>query len=290
MSVQQFEQKVCQTTCPYCGVGCGVDATIVNGQLTAVSGSKQHQANFGKLCVKGSNLAETTDLEGRLLYPEVNGERTTWDHATDVVANKFKQIIAEHGPQAVAFYVSGQILTEDYYVANKLMKGYIGSANIDTNSRLCMSSAVAGYKRAFGSDTVPCSYEDLSATDLLILVGSNAAWTHPILFQRMEQAKKDNPNMKVVVIDPRRSATAELADLFLPVKPGTDVALFMGMLNYIINNGGVNRDYVERYCEGFDLTSESVSSWTVAKTATFCELQESDLLLFLMPFAKRQQR
>lgn len=286
MPVQQFEQKVCQTTCPYCGVGCGVDATIVNGQLTAVSGSVQHQANFGKLCVKGSNLAETTDLDGRLLYPEVNGQRASWDDATDVVANKFKQVIAEHGPQAVAFYVSGQILTEDYYVANKLMKGYIGSANIDTNSRLCMSSAVAGYKRAFGSDTVPCSYEDLSSTDLLILVGSNAAWTHPILFQRMEQAKKDNPNMKVVVIDPRRSATAELADMFLPVKPGTDVALFMGMLNYIINNGGVDQDYVDQYCEGFDLTVESVSSWSVAKTATFCELQENDLELFFNAFCQ----
>lgn len=284
MSKQQFEQKVCQTTCPYCGVGCGVDATVVNGQVTAVAGSKKHPANFGKLCVKGSNLAETTDLTGRLLHPEVAGQRVTWDEATDVVATRFANIIEEFGSDAVALYVSGQILTEDYYVANKLIKGYIGSANIDTNSRLCMSSAVAGYKRAFGTDTVPCSYEDLDSTDLLILVGSNAAWTHPVLFQRMEQAKSDNPNLKVVVVDPRRTATAEMADLFLPVKPGTDVALFMGLLNYIIQIDGVNQDYVDKYCDDFIPTAASVESWTVAKTAMFCELNEADLLLFYEAF------
>ncbi|MDU0354444.1 molybdopterin-dependent oxidoreductase [Paraglaciecola aquimarina] len=207
------------TTCPYCGVGCGVEVTVdKNRQLTALQGSSDHPANFGRLCVKGSKLLNTNSINGRLLSPRIKGEKASWEQAIGKVANKFKQVIEQHGPEAVAFYVSGQLLTEDYYVANKLMKGYIGSANIDTNSRLCMSSAVAAYKRAFGADAVPCCYEDLEETELLVLVGSNAAWTHPVLFQRIERAKKLNPNFKVISIDPRRTATAEIAELHLPIK------------------------------------------------------------------------
>jgi assimilatory nitrate reductase catalytic subunit len=178
--------KVIQTTCPYCGVGCGID---VDAKAATLVGSASHPANFGRLCVKGAHLLETISPEGRLLQPAINGQTASWDEATSLVALKLQQTIAEYGPDSVAFYVSGQLLTEDYYVANKLMKGFVGSANIDTNSRLCMSSAVAGYKRAFGADVVPCSYEDIEQTELLVLIGSNAAWTHPVLFQRMEQAK-----------------------------------------------------------------------------------------------------
>jgi assimilatory nitrate reductase catalytic subunit len=205
------------TTCPYCGVGCGVIATNNEEGVLSVKGDKTHPANYGRLCSKGSALGDTIALDGRLLHPQVNGEQASWDTALDAVAAGFKKIIAEHGPDAVAFYVSGQLLTEDYYVANKLMKGFIGSGNIDTNSRLCMSSAVAGYKRAFGSDSVPCSYEDLDNANLIVIVGSNTAWCHPVVFQRITKAKQDNPNLKVIVVDPRKTATCEIADLHLMV-------------------------------------------------------------------------
>src|SRR6185312_11785096 len=195
-----------------------------SGAVT-VRGDPLHPANFGRLCGKGSALAETLGLEGRLLAPVVNGQEASWDTALDVVADGFGKAIREHGPDSVAFYVSGQLLTEDYYVVNKLAKGFVGTANIDTNSRLCMASSVAGHKRAFGSDTVPGCYEDLELADLLVLVGSNAAWCHPILYQRIAAAKERRPRMQVVLIDPRRTMTADLADMHLPIKPDGDVAL-----------------------------------------------------------------
>ncbi|MEC9468312.1 MAG: molybdopterin-dependent oxidoreductase, partial [Pseudomonadota bacterium] len=178
------QEKTIRTTCPYCGVGCGVLATRHPDWTVTVAGDPKHPSNFGRLCSKGSALGETLSLDDRLLYPEIDGERANWNDALDLVARNFQDAIREHGPDSVAFYVSGQILTEDYYVANKLMKGFIGSANIDTNSRLCMASSVAGHRRAFGSDTVPGTYEDLELADLVVLVGSNLAWCHPVLFQR----------------------------------------------------------------------------------------------------------
>ena len=202
---------------------------MADNQIT-VKGDVDHPANFGRLCSKGAALGETLGLDGRLLYPEISGERVSWDDALTKVADGFNDVINTHGADAVAFYVSGQLLTEDYYVANKLMKGFIGSANIDTNSRLCMSSTVAGYKRAFGADTVPCSYEDLERAKLIVLVGSNAAWCHPVLYQRIVQAKKDNPDLMIVVIDPRRTNSCDIAELHLPLKPGTDTVLFNGLL------------------------------------------------------------
>lgn len=279
-----FTQSIQQTTCPYCGVGCGVDATVTNGKLTAVTGHQGHPANRGKLCVKGSNLHETVGEYGRLLQPMVGGQPTHWDEATQLIANRFNTIIDEHGPDAVAFYVSGQILTEDYYVANKLMKGFIGSANIDTNSRLCMASAVAGYKRAFGTDTVPCSYRDIEHTDLLVLVGSNAAWTHPILYQRMEQAKEANPDMKVVFIDPRKTATAQLSDLHLPISPGSDVALFNGLLHYLHLHDGLNQSYIEQYTEGFATTLATVETYDLNKVSQITGIANDDLCLFYQAF------
>ena len=215
-----------RTTCPYCGVGCGIVATPDGRGGASIDGDTEHPANRGRLCSKGAALGETLSLEDRLLYPEIDGRRVSWDTALDTVASGFRDIIARHGPDAVAFYVSGQLLTEDYYAANKLIKGFLGTANIDTNSRLCMASSVAGHKRAFGSDTVPGQYEDFEQADLVVLVGSNLAWCHPVLFQRIEAAKRARPQMKVVVIDPRRTETCDIADLHLALTPGSDVALF----------------------------------------------------------------
>ncbi len=241
-----------KTTCPYCGVGCGVLAKRgIDGTIT-IHGDPDHPANFGRLCSKGAALAETIGLEGRLLRPEVDGRESNWDEALDRVAARFSETIAAHGPDSVAFYVSGQMLTEDYYVANKLMKGFIGSANIDTNSRLCMASAVAGHRRAFGADTVPGTYRDLELADLVVLVGSNLAWCHPVLYQRLATAKSARPEMRVVLIDPRRTVTAELADLHLPIKADGDVALFAGLLSHLAKQGRIDRDYVAAHTTGLE--------------------------------------
>src|SRR5450432_560677 len=243
--------RVTKTTCAYCGVGCGVLVTPDGRGGAVIAGDPDHPANFGRLCSKGSALGETLGLDTRLLHPMVRQTdgvlaQTTWDSALVAVAKGFADTIAKHGPDSVAFYLSGQLLTEDYYVANKLMKGFIGSANVDTNSRLCMASSVAGHRRAFGADTVPGIYEDLDQADLLVLVGSNAAWCHPVLFQRMAENKRQR-GAKIVVIDPRRTDTVGDDDLFLGLKPGTDTALFSGLLAYLADNDALDRDYIDRY-------------------------------------------
>ncbi|MFV0301378.1 MAG: molybdopterin oxidoreductase family protein, partial [Paracoccus sp. (in: a-proteobacteria)] len=232
-----------RTTCPYCGTGCGVLIRKTDRGI-AVSGDPDHPANFGRLCSKGSALAETVGLEGRLLNPKIAGQDADWNTVLDLVAERLGETIARHGPDSVAFYVSGQLLTEDYYAANKLMKGYIGSANIDTNSRLCMASSVAGHRRAFGSDTVPGLYEDLELADLVVLTGSNLAWCHPVLYQRLLAARQARPGMRVVVIDPRRTATCEIADLHLPIAPGSDAALFNLVLAALARRGLTDADFL----------------------------------------------
>ena len=274
-----------QTTCPYCGVGCGVLASRDGGGY-AVGGDPSHPANLGRLCSKGAALAETLSLDDRLLYPEVDGERVSWEAALDRVAEKFSQVIAEHGPDAVAFYVSGQLLTEDYYVANKLMKGYLGSGNIDTNSRLCMSSAVAGHKRAFGADAVPGCYADLELADLVTLAGSNTAWAHPVVFQRIAAAKQARPDMKVVVIDPRRTATCDIADLHLAIRPGADAWLFNGLLNHLRREDGIDWSYLENHMEGFGTALEEVSGLDIPRVAEKCGLQEADVAAFYRLFTQ----
>ena len=241
--------SVVRTTCPYCGVGCGVLAQV-EGDSVRVSGDKAHPANRGALCSKGAALAETLGAHGRLLTPRVRGHEATWDEAIGEVAGGLRRIIDQHGPDAVAFYVSGQLLTEDYYVANKLMKGFIGSANIDTNSRLCMSSAVAAQKRAFGEDVVPVSYGDLELADLVVLVGSNTAWCHPVLYQRIARAKESRPALRVVVIDPRRTPTCDIADLHVPLRAGTDVLLFNGLLVWLAQHGKVDEAFVHQRTRG----------------------------------------
>lgn len=281
-------QDSIQTTCPYCGVGCGMEIkpkknTNSAGNLESfevkVIGQNDHPANFGRLCVKGSTAGETVNSEDRMLHPQINGAVVDWETALTDVAENFQSIVNEHGPDAVAFYVSGQFLTEDYYVANKLIKGFIGTANIDTNSRLCMASAVVGYKRAFGSDTVPCSYEDLETADLITIVGSNTAWAHPIVYQRIAAAKKARPDMKIVVVDPRRTATCDIADLFLPIKPGMDAALFNGLLASLAKNEATNTDYIRQFTEGFDVALEQAQKGQgdIVQVAEQCDLDVCDL-------------
>ena len=281
------------TTCPYCGVGCGVEVKVDEDGVM-LTGDKQHPANFGRLCSKGAALADTLvdtlDGEGRLLHPLIDGQRASWDEALNRVAEGFGRIIAQHGPDAVAFYVSGQLLTEDYYVANKLMKGYLGSANIDTNSRLCMSTAVAAHKRAFGADAVPVCYEDIEAADLVVIAGSNYAWAHPVLYQRLVAAKKARPEMRVVVVDPRRTATCDIADLHLAITPGSDAYLFNGLLNYLRIEDKVDLAYVEAHVEGFAAAfdaARTVSS--VPAAALVCGVAESQLGEFFRLFAATER-
>lgn len=278
-----------RTTCPYCGVGCGVIAKVEDDGRVSVKGDPDHPANFGRLCSKGSALAETLDMSGRALVPMISGESASWNNALDLVAERFSSAIRDHGPDSVAFYLSGQLLTEDYYVANKLMKGFIGSANIDTNSRLCMASSVAGHKRAFGSDTVPGAYEDLELADLVVLVGSNMAWCHPVLYQRLAAAKAARPAMKVVVIDPRRTATCDLADLHLAVRGEADVALFNGLLHYLAQEGHVDEAYVAQHTTGFAealMACQHTSLGELSETTGISTLQ---LRLFFQWFANTRK-
>ena len=290
MTVVDPALRATRTTCPYCGVGCGVLATPDDSGGAAIAGDPEHPANFGRLCSKGSALGETLRTEERLLYPMIRCskgkmERVAWSDALDHVAHRFQHIVARDGPNAVAFYLSGQLLTEDYYVANKLMKGFIGSGNVDTNSRLCMASSVAGHRRAFGADTVPGCYEDLDEADLLVLVGSNAAWCHPVLFQRM-LANKQNRGARIVVIDPRRTETAGDADLFLGLKPGTDTALFSGLLTHLADNGALDRDYIAQHTSGFDAALARARSMagSIGATALATGLGEDDIAAFFQLF------
>jgi assimilatory nitrate reductase catalytic subunit len=273
-----------RTTCPYCGVGCGVLARPDG----AIVGDPEHPANRGRLCSKGVALAETLDDAGRLRHPAIDGRRASWDEALDLVAAGFRRTIEQHGPDAVALYVSGQFLTEDYYVANKLMKGFIGSANIDTNSRLCMASSVAGHVRAFGEDVVPGCYEDVEQADLVVLVGSNAAWCHPVLFQRVAAARGARAGLpRVVVVDPRRTATCEIADLHLQLRAGSDVALFDGLLVHLAERGAIDAGWIARHGDGLEpaLAAAKETAPSPARVAALAGLRESEILAFYEWFA-----
>lgn len=274
-----------RTTCAYCGVGCGISAMPTGPRSVVIRGDEAHPANGGRLCSKGTHLGETVGLAGRLLTPMIGTRRASWDKALDLVALRFRETIERHGPDSVAFYVSGQLMTEDYYVANKLMKGFIGSANIDTNSRLCMSSAVAGHNRAFGEDVVPATYGDLEEVDLIVLVGSNTAWCHPIVYQRIQAARAAR-GTKLVVIDPRRTETCEGADLHLPLKPGTDVALMNGLLAWCDQAGVTDPDFLSRHVDAPDGFWEHVRTghdlWTTARA---CDVAPALLERFYTLFA-----
>ncbi len=281
---------IAKTTCPYCGVGCGIDVfRDVDG--IRVAGDKSHPANRGQLCIKGTTLVETLDAPERLTSPRVDGQATTWPVATGAVAERIRQTIAQYGPESVAFYLSGQLLTEDYYVANKLIKGFIGSPHVDTNSRLCMASAVAAQKRAFGEDVVPGNYKDLELADVVVLVGSNAAWTHPVLFQRMLQAREQNldknPDKKIIVIDPRRTDTAEMADLFLQIRPGTDAYLYSALFRYLHERGAMSS--LELLKPQFQETLDACPTATMAEVASYCGVSESVLRSFFLLFSRNER-
>ena len=277
-----------KSTCPYCGVGCGVIIEAEGAQITGVRGDPDHPANFGRLCSKGSTLhltaAASITKQTRLLAPMRRAARgglpqpIGWDEALDEVADRLAQIALAKGPDAIGLYISGQLLTEDYYVFNKLAKGLLGTNNVDTNSRLCMSSAVAGYRATLGADAPPCSYEDLDHAQTVFIAGSNLAWAHPILMRRLEDAKRANPEQKWIVVDPRRTDTADAADLHLQILPGTDVALFNGLAHLLLWEGLADLRYVAEHTQGFDALRDAVRNCTPALTAQLCGIREEALV------------
>ncbi|HJV68792.1 molybdopterin-dependent oxidoreductase, partial [Ideonella sp.] len=284
-----------KSTCCYCGVGCGVVIEHDGARITGVRGDPDHPANFGRLCSKGSTLhltaAEHVTRQTRLLTPmrrAVRGQAPVaigWDEALDEAAQRLAAIHAAHGPDAIGVYVSGQLLTEDYYVFNKLVKGLIGSNHIDTNSRLCMSSAVAGYKATLGADAPPCSYDDLALAQTVFITGSNLAWAHPILMRRLEDARRANPAQKWIVADPRRTETAEAADLHLPLLPGSDVALCHGLLHLLLWEGLSDAAYIAAHTSGFESLRERVREYTPRETARLTGLKEADIVTAARWFA-----
>ncbi len=290
INIKQVKQT--KSTCPYCGVGCGVIIGSQDNTIISVKGDIDHPANFGRLCTKGATLHLTTALDNRALYPEMRlsrsatRKRVSWDVSLDYLAEKFAQTIEKYGPNSVAFYISGQLMTEDYYVFNKLAKGLIGTNNVDTNSRLCMSSAVAGYKVTLGADAPPACYEDIDHTDCLFIAGSNTAFAHPILFRRIEDAKAKNPNLKIIVVDPRKTDTAQAADLHLAILPGTDVALFNGLLHVMLWEGLLDMEYIRNHTNGFDALKDTVREYTPKMVADICGIREADIMQAAKWFGK----
>ncbi|WP_428667149.1 molybdopterin-dependent oxidoreductase [Runella sp.] len=273
-----------KTTCCYCGVGCGVVVSKTRNGRISVEGDPGHPSSKGMLCSKGRNLHYTVmDTTDRLLYPQMRHnrqsalQRVSWDTALERAAAVFKTFIEKYGPDSVGFYASGQCLTEEYYVVNKLIKGFIGSNNLDTNSRLCMSSAVVGYKMALGEDSVPCSYEDIELADCFLIAGSNPAWNHPIVFRRMEAHKAANPRVKFIVVDPRRTDTARMADLHLQVKPGTDVVLLNAIAKGLISRGYIDEHFIRNYTEGFDVYRVQVAERDMREAAKICGISLHDI-------------
>lgn len=273
-----------KSICCYCGVGCGVIISSENNKIIGVRGDPDHPANFGRLCTKGANLHRTAREDMRALHPELRLNRDTkrkhvsWDVALEAVADKFASVIREHGPDAVGFYISGQLLTEDYYVFNKLAKGLIGTNNVDTNSRLCMSSAVTGYKATLGADSPPGCYEDIDHAECIFIAGSNTAYAHPIVFRRIEDARKKNPDLTLIVVDPRRTDTASAADLHLAILPGTDVVLFNAMLHVMLWEGWCDMAYIAAHTEGFDELKRTVREFTPQHAATICGVDADDIV------------
>jgi ferredoxin-nitrate reductase len=275
-----------KTTCCYCGVGCGIVLSKDRNDKLLVEGDKDHPVNKGMLCSKGMNLHYTVmDTSDRLLYPEVRfnknqpRQRVSWEKAMERTAAVFKTLISKYGPDSVAIYASGQCLTEEYYVLNKLMKGFIGSNNIDTNSRLCMSSAVMGYKLSLGEDAVPVSYEDIELADCIFVAGANPAWCHPILWRRVEAAREANPNLKIIVSDPRRTQTCSIANVHLQLNPGTDIVLHHAIGRCIIEQGDIDADFISHHAEGFEKYAALVMQRSVTEAALICGVEESDIRL-----------
>lgn len=273
-----------KSTCCYCGVGCGVLIESEDGRITALRGDPEHPANRGRLCTKGATLDQTAVGTYRLKYPEQRklrggtGDRISWDQALDQAADRFAETIRLHGPDSVAFYISGQLMTEDYYVFNKLAKGLIGTNNVDTNSRLCMSSAVAGYKQTLGADSPPCCYQDILQAGVIFIAGANPAVAHPIVFRYIEDAKAANPDLKIIVADPRHSESAAISDLHLPLRPGTDIALFNGMLHVLIAERMLDQAYIDAHTVGFHELAKIAEAYSPSVAADICGLQAEDIV------------
>ncbi|ELR69980.1 Assimilatory nitrate reductase large subunit [Fulvivirga imtechensis AK7] len=275
-----------KTTCSYCGVGCGIEVTVTGKDRLALNGDPDHPVNKGMLCSKGMNLHYTVmDRTDRLLFPQMRWskahpmERVNWDAAIQRAAAVFKTLIEQHGPDSVGFYISGQCLTEEYYLVNKLVKGFLGTNNIDTNSRLCMSSAVAGYKQALGEDSVPIAYEDIEQADCFFIAGANPAWCHPILFRRLEAHKAKNPDTKIIVVDPRVTDTCHLADVHLQILPGTDTVLFHAIGRWLIENGYTDEQFILNHTDGYDHYRKAVLKITLKQAASICKVSVNDLEL-----------
>lgn len=273
-----------KTTCSYCGVGCGIIVKKDINNTISVEGDSEHPVNKGMLCSKGMNLHYVAnDTSDRILYPEMRWsrshprERVSWDTALDRAASVFKSIIKKYGPDAVAFYVSGQSLTEEYYIANKLTKGFLGTNNIDTNSRLCMSSAVVGYKKTFGEDSVPVSYEDIELADCFLITGANPAWCHPILFRRIEKHREENPDVQIIVIDPRKTDSANFADLHLQLTPGTDIILYNAIGRCLYKMGLIDDGFIKNHTEGFDDYKKLIFNTSLRKASSLCGVSEKEI-------------
>nr|WP_198008580.1 nitrate reductase [Leptospira terpstrae] len=279
-------QESYASTCSYCGVGCGVTVHKLGPTEISIEGDKDHPANKGLLCSKGMNLHYTVmDRSDRILYPSHRKDKNlplskvSWEIALSGIADKFRKLIQTYGPDSVGFYVSGQLLTEEYYIINKLIKGFIGSNNIDTNSRLCMSSAVVGYKMALGEDSVPIAYEDIELADCFLIAGANPAWCHPILFRRIEAHKKNNPDVKIIVVDPRRTDTCEDADLHLQIHPGTDIYLFHAIAKVLIDNGWIDNEFIQSHTEGFEELKTLLLNFDLESAANTCGIPSDDIRL-----------
>jgi anaerobic selenocysteine-containing dehydrogenase len=286
-----IENGAVKSVCPYCATGCGLVVEVRNGRVRSVRGDRTHPSNFGSLCRKGAMLDQILDTPDRLLYPQMRESldqpfrRVTWDEAIAFAASRFKASIARGGPDSVAFYGSGQLLTEDYYLFGKLAKGYIGTNNQDTNSRLCMTSASGAYSLAFGVDGPPCAYEDIEAADTFFILGANIEACHPVLFKRIEQRKRRNRHVKVIVVDPRRTATAAIADIHLALRPGTDVALLNSMLAEIVIAGLVDQAFIDAHTEDWDSVLESVKRYTAERMARGIGVEAEDIRRAALTYA-----
>ncbi|MEA5478951.1 nitrate reductase [Pseudanabaena galeata UHCC 0370] len=283
--------QIVKTLCPYCGVGCGLEIVETTNQPTAkfpdrfkVRGDRSHPSSQGMVCVKGATIAESIQKD-RLLHPMMRDRlddefrQVSWDEALDAIVKRMQQVIATKGADALCMYGSGQFQTEDYYIAQKLFKGCLGTNNFDANSRLCMSSAVSGYVKSFGSDGPPCCYEDLDVTDCLFAIGTNTAECHPIIFNRFRRHHKKNPHVKLVVVDPRRTQTAEVADLHLAIQPGTDIDLLNGIAHLLLLWGKCDRQFIDQHTNGFAEFAGITQLYTPEFVARRCGINVDDLEL-----------
>ena len=273
-----------KTTCCYCGVGCGIIVNKDSKGRIEVEGDPDHPVNKGMLCSKGMNLHYTVDNQtDRLLHPEMRWSRNhphtrvDWDTALKRAAAVFKSIIQKHGPDSVGFYVSGQCLTEEYYLVNKLTKGFLGTNNIDTNSRLCMSSAVVGYIKTLGEDSVPINYDDIELANCFLIAGANPAWCHPILFRRLEKHKERNPLIPIIVVDPRKTQTCAIADLHLQINPGTDVVLYNAIARRIVESKMYDKKFIENHTEQFDNYFKTIHKLSIKEAASICGIRPAEI-------------